>query len=95
MPSPTGPSKTTRPPSSTTTRAQVRSISAASWDDQHERRAAANLLGDPLLALALEGLVADGEHLVDQQDVGVEVRGDREAEPHEHARSSTSSPARR
>src|SRR3954466_14862216 len=53
--------------------------------DEHERRAALDLLGDPRLALALEGLVADGQHLVDEQHVGVEVRGDREAEPHEHA----------
>ena len=37
-------------------------------------------------ALALEGGVADGEHLVDQQHVGVDLDGDREAEPHAHAR---------
>ena len=37
-------------------------------------------------ALALEGLVADGEHLVDEQNVGIDVHGDREAEAHVHAR---------
>ena len=34
----------------------------------------------------LEGEVADGEHLVDEQHLRVDVDGDREAEPHEHAR---------
>ena len=37
-------------------------------------------------ALALELLVADGEHLVEQQHVGLDVRGDGEAEPHVHPR---------
>ena len=37
-------------------------------------------------ALALELLVADGEHLVQQQHVDVEVRSDREAERRVHAR---------
>ena len=37
-------------------------------------------------ALLLEGGVADGEHLVDQQDVGVDLDRDREREPHVHAR---------
>ena len=39
-----------------------------------------------LVALLLEGGVADGEHLVDEQDVGVDLDRDREAEPHAHAR---------
>src|SRR6266508_1651065 len=39
-------------------------------------------LGDLGQALGLEGLVAHGQHLVDQQDVGVHVHRDREAEPH-------------
>ena len=30
---------------------------------------------------ALELRVADGEHLVDDEDVGVDMRGDREREP--------------
>ena len=34
----------------------------------------------------LEGHVADGQHLVDQQHVGVDVGGDREAESRVHAR---------
>ena len=36
-------------------------------------------------ALALERGVADGQHLVDDQDLGLEVRGDREGQPHVHA----------
>ncbi len=43
-------------------------------------------VGDDAEALPLEALVADREHLVEQQDVGVEERGDREAEPHRHPR---------
>src|SRR5580765_8029882 len=35
-------------------------------------------------ALALEGSVADREDLVQQQDVGIEMRRDRKAEAHEH-----------
>ena len=37
-------------------------------------------------ALLLEGGVADGEHLVDQQDVGVDLDRDGERQPHEHPR---------
>ena len=37
-------------------------------------------------ALELEGEVADGEHLVDEEHLGSDVDRDREAEPHEHAR---------
>ena len=43
-------------------------------------------LRDLAEALALELLVADGEHLVEEEHVGADVRGDREPEPHEHAR---------
>ena len=39
-------------------------------------------LGD---ALALEGLVADRQHLVHQEQIGVGVHGDRERQPHVHA----------
>ena len=41
---------------------------------------------DPAEALALERLVAHGEDLVQEQDVGVEERCDGEAEPHRHSR---------
>ena len=34
--------------------------------------------------LALEGGVADGEHLVDEQDLRLEVGGDGEGQPHRH-----------
>ena len=54
--------------------------------DQHDRAALVLELADLVQALALERLVADGEHLVDQQHVGVDVHGDREGEPHVHAR---------
>ena len=36
-------------------------------------------------ALLLEREIADREHLVDNEDVGLEVRRDREREPHVHA----------
>ena len=36
-------------------------------------------------AFLLERGVADGQHLVDQQDLGLEMGGDGEAEPHVHA----------
>ena len=54
--------------------------------DEHHRAPAAPVLEDPPQALALEGLVADGEHLVQQQHVGVDVRGHGEAEAGVHAR---------
>ena len=37
-------------------------------------------------ALLLEGGVADGQHLVDQQDVGVDLDHHREGQAHVHAR---------
>ena len=50
-----------------------------------EDRAALVLEGrDDAEALALEVLVADREDLVEQQHVGLQERGDREAEPHRH-----------
>ena len=54
--------------------------------DEENRAAAVLELGDLAEALALELLVADGEHLVEQQHVGLDVRGDREPESHVHAR---------
>ena len=45
-------------------------------------------LAHPLEALELEDHIPDGENLVDQQDVGLREDRDREAEPHEHARSN-------
>ena len=39
-----------------------------------------------LEALLLEGRVADGEHLVDQQDLGFDLDRGGEREPHEHPR---------
>ena len=54
--------------------------------DEDDRPAALLELEDLAEALALELLVADREHLVEQQHVGLEVRRDREAEPHVHPR---------
>ena len=46
--------------------------------DEEDRAALLLELLDPLDALALERLVADREHLVDEKDVGVDVHRDRE-----------------
>ena len=54
--------------------------------DEDDRAAALLELEDLAEALALERLVADREDLVEQEHVRVEVRGDREAEPHVHPR---------
>src|SRR6478735_1102582 len=54
--------------------------------DDHQRMSLGAQFGDPGQALVLEGLVADREDLVDQEDVGLGVDGDREGEPQEHAR---------
>ena len=51
-----------------------------------DRPALALELVQTVQALLLEALVADGEHLVDEQHVGFDVHGDREAEPDVHAR---------
>ena len=54
--------------------------------DDHDR-AALGLEGLDLVdALPLEGLVADGEDLVDEEDLRVDVDGHGEAEPDVHAR---------
>ena len=42
-------------------------------------------LGELVEALVREALVADGEHLVDEQHVGIDVDRDGEPEPHVHA----------
>ena len=54
--------------------------------DEHDRAAFALEPEELLEALLLEGGVADGEHLVDQQDLGVDLDRGREREPHEHPR---------
>jgi hypothetical protein len=54
--------------------------------DEDHGGSARDLLGDPAQALALEALVADGEDLVDEEHIGIEEGGDREAEAQEHAR---------
>ena len=54
----------------------------------HEQHGGARLADalELVEALLLEGRVADREHLVDQQDLGVDLDHHREREPHEHAR---------
>jgi hypothetical protein len=51
---------------------------------EHDRPTPLLELEDLAEALALELLVAYGEHLVEQQHVGVDVRRNRKAEPHVH-----------
>ena len=54
--------------------------------DEQDRLAAAAELGELVEALVREALVADREHLVDQQHVRDRRDRDGEAEPHVHAR---------
>ena len=54
--------------------------------DEQDGLAATLELGELVEALVGEALVADGEHLVDQQDVGIDVDRHRKAEAHVHAR---------
>ena len=52
---------------------------------EQDRLAAALELRELVEALVREALVADGEHFVDEQHVGIDVNRDRETEPHVHA----------
>ena len=54
--------------------------------DEQDGLAAPPELGELVEALVRERLVADGQHLVDQQHVGIDVDGHGEAEAHVHAR---------
>ena len=54
--------------------------------DEQDRLAAPPELGELVEALVREALVADGEHLVDEQHVGIDVDRHGKAEPHVHAR---------
>ena len=54
--------------------------------DEDDRAAALLELEDLAEALPLELLVADREDLVEEEHVDLQVGGDREAEPHVHAR---------
>ena len=51
---------------------------------EQDRLAAAAELGKFVEALVGETFVADGQHLVDEQDVGIHVNRHREPEPHVH-----------
>src|SRR5262252_1514625 len=54
--------------------------------DEDQRHAAPEQLAHPRDAALLEADVADAEYFVDQQDVGIEMRGDGKAEPRVHPR---------
>ena len=77
---------TTSPRSSSIARSQKRSTADMSWVTKTIVLPASLSALELLEALLLEGGVADREHLVDEQDVGVDLDRDREAEPHAHAR---------
>ena len=53
---------------------------------EDDRSALFGDVDDPVQAPLLELVVADGEHLVDEQDLWLEVGGDAEREPHRHPR---------
>ena len=52
---------------------------------EHDRLPGTLELRDLREALVLEIFVTDGEHLVDQEHVGLEMDRDREAQAHVHA----------
>ncbi len=52
---------------------------------EHDRRAGGLQLAHALEALELEREIADGQHLVDQEHLWIDVDGGGEAEPHVHA----------
>ena len=54
--------------------------------DEHDRSPLVAQPIEDVEALLLEGGVADREHLVDQQDVGVHLDRHREGQTHVHAR---------
>ncbi len=53
--------------------------------DQHHGLARLCECGHARQRAFLEGLVPDGQHLVDQQDVGVDMHRDGKAQPHIHS----------
>ena len=52
----------------------------------NDRASFAAKLLDFFAALTLEGLIANSEHFVDQQNLWLNMCGDRETEPNNHAR---------
>ena len=80
-----GPSKATRPESRSTARSHSRSTADASCETKTIVAALLLEPGDATEALALERLVAHGEDLVEEQDVGIQERSDGEAETDGHS----------
>ena len=54
---------------------------------EHQSDASADVLTHSFQALGLEADVADTQHLVDEQHVGIQVRGDRESKARLHPRA--------
>ena len=73
-----------RPRSSRIPRSQSAWMIARLWETKMHGPALLRDLVHLRQRLALEGGVADGEDLVDEQDLRLEVGGDREGEPHRH-----------
>ena len=58
-------------------------------DEQHRAALLRDVAASSPEALLLELGVADREHLVDDEDLRLEVRGDRERQPHVHPAASS------
>ena len=85
MTSARGPSSTTRPPSIWIARSQSCATAGSLCETKTHRAARAAELLHAAEAPPLELGVADREHLVDEQDLRLEMGGDRERQPHVHA----------
>ena len=73
------------PRSSSSARSQVRDDRVHVVGDEDDPAPCSRLRSKRLEALALEDRVADGEHLVDQHHVGVDLDHDGERQPDLHA----------
>ena len=80
------PSSTTRPSRSQTPRVQSSRTWSSSWETSSSVPPRAWNMPQPLQAALPERLVADREHLIQQQDVRLETDRHREGQPRLHAR---------
>ena len=78
-------------PESRTTprRAQVGQRTSVVADEQHRSTLLARHVPHSAEALPLECQIADGQHLVDDQNLRLQVRRDRKSQPHLHAAAVT------